>query len=67
MLRKIVRDGIRAVAAGGDPKGLLREPQPPIATHAQDTVLRIPAEADPEADRRLLRETGRKVTRRLLG
>ena len=66
MLRKIVRDGIRAVAAGRDPRELLREPRPPIATHTQDTVLRIPAEADPEADRRLLRETGRKVTRGLL-
>jgi hypothetical protein len=67
MLRKIVRDGIRAVAAGRDPRELLREPRPPIATYTQDTVLRIPAEADPEADRRLLRETGRKVTRGLLG
>jgi len=65
MLRKIVRDGIRAVAAGGDPRELLREPRPPITTYTQDTVLRIPAEADPEADRRLLRETGRKVTRGL--
>src|SRR4029077_8370034 len=51
MLRKIVRDGIRAVAAGRDPKELLREPRPPIATYTQDTVLKIPAEADPEADR----------------
>jgi len=67
MLRKIVRDGIRAVASGRDPRELLREPQPPITTYTQDTVLRIPAEADPEADRRLLRETGRKVTRGLLG
>ena len=61
MLRNIVRDGIRAVAAGRDPHGLLREPGPPIVTFTQDTVLRIPPEPDPEADRRLLRETGRKV------
>jgi nitrite reductase/ring-hydroxylating ferredoxin subunit len=61
MLRKLVRDGIRAVAGGRDPRELLREPGPPITTYTQDTVLRIPPESDPEADRRLLRETGRKV------
>lgn len=62
MLRKIVRDGIRTVAGGGDPKELLKEPRGPIETYTQDAVLRIPPESDPDADRRLLRETGRKVT-----
>ena len=61
MFRKIVRDGIRVVATGRDPRHLLRSLVPPIATACQDTVLRIPAGADPEADKRLLRETGRKV------
>ena len=61
MFRKIVRDGIRAVAAGRDPNFLLRAPAPPIVTACQDTVLRIPAEADPSEDARPLRETGRKV------
>src|SRR5499427_5945772 len=61
MLRKIVRDGIRAVAAGRDPRFVLRNPVPPLATACQDTVLRIPPEAEPTADRRLLRETGRKI------
>src|SRR5712691_1173978 len=61
MLRKIVRDGIRAVAAGRDPRELRHESGPPITTHAQDTVLRIPRARDPEADRRLLRDTGRWV------
>ncbi|HXJ77535.1 MAG TPA: aromatic ring-hydroxylating dioxygenase subunit alpha [Candidatus Methylomirabilis sp.] len=61
MLRKIVRDGIRAVAAGRDPRFLLRAPAAPIPTACQDTVLRIPQEAEPAADRRLLRETGRKI------
>ena len=41
----------------------LVKPGPPIATYTQDTVLRIPAEKDAEADRRLLRETGFKVVR----
>jgi len=61
MLRRIVRDGIRAVQAGRDPKFLLRKPAPPIATCCQDTVLRIPPEKDPEADAQRLRETGRSV------
>jgi hypothetical protein len=61
MFRKIVRDGIRAVAAGRDPRFLLRAAAPPMATACQDTVLRIPQEADPAADKHLLHETGRKV------
>jgi len=61
MFRKIVRDGIRAVAAGREPRFLLRTPVPPIHTACQDMVLRIPPEADPVADARLLRETGRKI------
>jgi phenylpropionate dioxygenase-like ring-hydroxylating dioxygenase large terminal subunit len=64
MLRKIVRDGIRAVAAGRDPRELHRGgASGPIITYTQDTVLRVAREADPEADRRLLREIGRKVVR----
>jgi phenylpropionate dioxygenase-like ring-hydroxylating dioxygenase large terminal subunit len=63
MLRKIVRDGIRAVAAGRDPRELLRESRGPIRTACQDVVLRLPQEKDPEADQQLLRETGRKVGR----
>ena len=61
MLRKIVRDGIRAVQAGRDPREIVRASTAPIATHFQDSVLRIPPSKDPEADARLLRETGRKV------
>jgi hypothetical protein len=67
MLRKIVRDGIRAVAAGRDPKELIRALAAPFQTHTQDTVLRIPPEADADADRRLLRETGRKVVEGRVG
>ena len=51
------------VNRGSDPKELLRAPGPPIATACQDRVLRIPPEKDAEADKRLLRETGRKVAR----
>jgi len=63
MLRKIVRDGIRAVAAGRDPRELQRGVIGPITTSTQDTVLRVPPASDPETDRRLLRDIGRKVVR----
>jgi nitrite reductase/ring-hydroxylating ferredoxin subunit len=61
MLRRIVRDGIRAVANGGDAREIALAARGVIATHAQDTVLRVPPLADPEADRAALRETGRAV------
>ena len=61
MLRRIVRDGIRAVAGGGDPYGTERLDGKVIRTFTQDLVLRIPPAPTPEADRRLLRATGRRV------
>ena len=61
MLRKIVRDGIRAVQAGATPRGARRAPGEPIRTYCQDTVLKIPAAGSPEDDRALLRDTGRRV------
>jgi len=57
----MLREGIQAVAAGKDPFGVSMTSDAPIRTYGQDTVLRIPPLADPEADRRLLVETGRKV------
>ncbi len=61
MLRRIVRDGIRAVEAGEDPRGATREAGATIRTHCQDTVLKLPAAATPAEDRALLRDTGRRV------
>jgi nitrite reductase/ring-hydroxylating ferredoxin subunit len=61
MLRRIVRDGIRAVAEGGDPYGTERPDGKVIRTFTQDLVLRIPPAPTPEADRRLLRATGRQI------
>ena len=61
LLRKMLREGIQAVAAGKDPFGVSMTSDGPIVTYGQDTVLKIPRLADPEADRRLLIETGRKV------
>lgn len=61
MLRRIVRDGIRAVASGGDPAGADRRDGRLIRTFTQDVVLRVPPAPTPEADRRLLRATGRRA------
>jgi nitrite reductase/ring-hydroxylating ferredoxin subunit len=61
MLRRIVRDGIRAVARGEDPFGARRSGGGTIRTFTQDLVLRIPPAPSPEEDRRLLRATGRRV------
>jgi hypothetical protein len=61
MLRRIVRDGIRAVQAGLDPWGTHWPEGTVIPTHTQDLVLRLPAAADAAADRRRLREAGRRA------
>jgi phenylpropionate dioxygenase-like ring-hydroxylating dioxygenase large terminal subunit len=61
MLRKIVRDGIRAVEAGELPRGVSLGAGATIRTHCQDTVVKIPAAGTPDEDRALLRHTGRRV------
>jgi len=61
MLRRILRDGIRAVARGEDPFGATCSGDKAIRTFTQDVVLRVPAAPTPEEDRRLLRATGRRV------
>jgi nitrite reductase/ring-hydroxylating ferredoxin subunit len=61
MLRRIVRDGISAVARGRDPYGTKRPEGTVIPTFTQDVVLRVPPAPSAEADRKLLRATGRSV------
>jgi phenylpropionate dioxygenase-like ring-hydroxylating dioxygenase large terminal subunit len=61
MLRRIVREGIRTVARGGDPFGVDWPEGKAIRTFTQDLVLRVPPAATPEADRQLLRATGRQI------
>ena len=61
MLRRIIRDGIRAVEAGHDPWGTHWPEGKVIPTHTQDLVLRLPPAATPDEDRRLLREAGRRA------
>jgi hypothetical protein len=61
MLRRIVRDGIRAVAAGRDPWGTRWPEGKAIRTFTQDAVLRVAPAVSPDADRRLLRSTARAI------
>ena len=61
MLRRILREGIRAVTRGEDPAGVSRGADAVIPTLCQDTVVRVPPPADPASDRALLREIGRRV------
>ena len=61
MLRRMLRNGIRAVQRGEDPFGILREPVARIPTYAQNTILRIPPAPTPQADRELLRKVANDV------
>jgi len=61
MLRRLVRQGIRDVQEGRDPREIVREEGRVIPTLCQDTVLRIPPAPTREEDEALMREVGRKV------
>jgi phenylpropionate dioxygenase-like ring-hydroxylating dioxygenase large terminal subunit len=61
MLRGQIRRGIKAVKEGKDPVGLVRDGGAVIPTYCNNTVLRIPPAKTPELDKRLMRETGRRL------
>jgi hypothetical protein len=63
MLRKIVREGIAAVARGDDPQGTQWPAGKVVPTFTQDLVVKLPSAPDADADRKLLRATGRSVLR----
>jgi nitrite reductase/ring-hydroxylating ferredoxin subunit len=60
-LRAMLREGMQAVSEGKDPLGINRDPNYRIRTRTQNTFLRVPPAATPEADVALLKEIGRKV------
>jgi phenylpropionate dioxygenase-like ring-hydroxylating dioxygenase large terminal subunit len=66
MFRNQMRRGMRAVQAGDDPAGLCRNAGAVIPTYCNDTIVRVPPAANPEMDRQLLRETGRRLAERYL-
>jgi nitrite reductase/ring-hydroxylating ferredoxin subunit len=62
MLRNMIRQGIRAVQQGVDPRHNSHQAGKVISTYSQDRVIAgIPPAPTPEEDRQLLRQTGRKV------
>jgi nitrite reductase/ring-hydroxylating ferredoxin subunit len=62
MLRRLVRDGIRAVARGQAPRGTQWKEGERVRTFTQDAVRRVAPAATEDADRRLLRKIGLEVT-----
>jgi hypothetical protein len=61
LFRKQIRSGIRSVKAGKDPLGVFREGGAVIPTYCNDTVVRVPPAKTPELDKKLLRQTGRRL------
>jgi phenylpropionate dioxygenase-like ring-hydroxylating dioxygenase large terminal subunit len=61
MLRKMLKEGIRAVQEGRQPKGWVKEVSNPIQTYTQDTILRVPQKGNEEEDKRVMREVGLRV------
>jgi len=61
MFRNQTRRGIRAVQADRDPAGLCRDADMVIPTYCNDTVTRMPPDADPAMDRQRIRETARRL------
>src|SRR5262245_39048797 len=61
LVRKLLREGIRALQRGENPKRTVSYVGNAISTYCRNTVLRIPPAETLETDRELLRNTGRKV------
>lgn len=69
MLRRILREGIRDVAAGKNPRFLSldsKDKDKVYLTYSSDTVIRSPQKGSKEEDVRFMHELGRKVAIRLL-
>ena len=66
MMRKQIKEGIRAVQKGEDPKTLSRDAEKMILTYSNDTIIAIPRKGSQEEDDRLIRETGLKVAKDFL-
>lgn len=62
ILRRLVRNGIRAVAAGREPDCVRGAPGRVIPTYCNDSVVRVPVRAG-QNDETVLRDIGRAVAR----
>jgi nitrite reductase/ring-hydroxylating ferredoxin subunit len=61
MFRNQIRRGQRCVKAGEDPMGLCREAGALIPTYCNNTVLHLPEAASSAADKKQMREAGRRL------
>lgn len=66
LFRRLTRDGVRAVAQGKDPKGLLSDQgTAPILTYCHNTVLRVPPAPTEAEEHRQQIAFGRRIYERI--
>jgi hypothetical protein len=65
MFRRLVREGIRAVQAGRDPHGLIRDPRP-LPTYGSDLVVALSAMSGDPGNPSALMEFARRTAREYL-
>jgi hypothetical protein len=61
MLRRQIMRGIRAVEAGDDPIGVIRDAGGVIPTYCNNTVVVLPEAGDAATDRAIMRKTGLRL------
>jgi len=66
MFRRLMRRGIRAVRAGNDPAGVLRDAVAAIPTYCNNTVMHMPPAATEAMDKKMMRDAGLRVAKNYL-
>jgi nitrite reductase/ring-hydroxylating ferredoxin subunit len=66
LIRKQLREGIRAVQHGDDPIGVARVAGQTVPSHCRNTILRLPPAADPEADIALVERAKKRFAAALI-
>jgi phenylpropionate dioxygenase-like ring-hydroxylating dioxygenase large terminal subunit len=61
-LRQLLREGIRAVREGRDPMGIHRDANAVLRSRTQNTFVKVPPAATPDAEVALLKKVGRDVS-----
>jgi nitrite reductase/ring-hydroxylating ferredoxin subunit len=61
LFRRLLRQGIRAVQQGEDPKGVVRGREGCVPTYTNDTVVRAPRGATTAEEAAIARDTGRRI------
>ncbi len=66
MMRRMIREGVRAVAEDRDPVGVVRETDGHHVTFGNDTVVRVAPEAGATADAALVERVAQNITQDVL-